>query len=277
MIRRSLGLRSARKPRAPSLDQLRAVLGSTPRGFADLSEYAGEIVDQNGVGHCTTSVVKAACTSLAAAGHPIGEPSHVVAYQLALRLDRAREYPYVAAKDLPALRDQGSSIATMVDVITRYGIAPYRHDVVVDGYARASDCGPGNATDIRALSFGDVIRASRRVVIGPYEIDYVRRDRDVQLALDAGYAIVEGGWVDTRYMVRDASSAPAGAQDMADLDGGGHAQMIVGYRMASTGPEYLIQGSWGMPWGDGGRTWVTSDYLATRWAVYAIRAELVVS
>jgi len=271
MKRFRLGLRRADAPFAP---KFRGV-GIPPSGHADLSSFAGEIVDQNHVGHCTTAVAKAAVCSLRAAGVSMPEPSHVVAYQLALRLDRAEDYPGVPTRNLPPLRDCGSTLATMVRVLERYGLAPKRGNVSVDGWERTSDCGPANATDERSVNAADAILASQKIVLGPYEIDYASRERDVQLALDAGYACADGGWVDLDYMYRDPSSPPAGAPDITDPDGGGHAQMIIGYRTDHNGETiYLVQNSWGAFWGDGGRTWATRDYLMSRWNIYAIKAEL---
>lgn len=267
---RATGLRRAEREHGEPFSRLRSSLGVAPRGFADLTSCSGAVVNQGSVGHCTTAAAKAACTTLAASGIVIGEPSHLHAYQMALRLDRAQEYPFVPVRHMPPLQDVGSTIGRMIDVLQLYGIALYRGASPAD----STDCTPLLVCDEGALALPDMIAARRRVILGPYEIGYEDRERDVQLALDAGIACVEGGWVDTAYMQRQAHDDPAGEQDVHDINGGGHAQMVVGYVTLGGRTVYRLQNSWGTSWCDIGRTWVTSEYLMSRWVVYAVQARL---
>lgn len=270
MTPRALGLRRDRGvfPREP-FAALRG-LGAEPRGHANLLDFVPAIVDQGHVGHCTTAVMMAIATTLAAAGTPLGfVPSQLVAYQLALRLDRAADHPGVPAAQLPDLRDVGSTLYTMAAVATRYGVAPMR------GTA-ANDCTTANACDERAVAVDDVIAAARAIVVGPYEITgtAATRLRAAKLALDAGIAVSIGGFVDTAYMGRDAASKPAGAQDTRDPDGGGHAQYLAAYDDGAGSTLWAVVGSWGADWGDAGVTIVTDAFVAQQWEMMAAKARL---
>ena len=276
MFRFGLKPDDGRHPRKSFAD-MRARLSGSPQGGADLTEHAGPVLDQNNVGWCTVNTLMAAATTLKAAGTPLGFiPSQRVAYQLALRLDRADDYPLRAVADMPRLRDVGSQLLTMVEVGNRYGVCPMGPTVKVDGYTRMSDCSPANATDDAALSLADVETSATRLLVGAYELDnYTTRKTDMMMALDGKHSLSIGGFVDTvTYMWYRPGSSPIGAQVLSDPNGGGHCTELLGYKFEGSSRLWKIKGSWSEEWGHDGYGWVTDAFVDQLWAVFCMSVEV---
>jgi hypothetical protein len=264
-----------RHKRAP-FDQLRGRLGATPSGGADLSPHLPPVLDQNRVGSCVMNGVPcAAFTTLSAKGEPLGfVPSVRGGYQIALALDRAQDHPLKPASELPPLRDRGTQILTGVRVVSRYGVTPMGQFVIVDGYERFSDCSPENATDEPDLD--TVERAATHLLVGAYELGGRTLERDVQLTLDAGIGVAIGNFVDTlTFEPYGPTSPPIGAQDLFDLDGGGHCTFLHGYRTDAAGVTiYEGTNSWSERWGREGRYQCTGAFLRQAWEAFAIDVEV---
>lgn len=252
---------------------LRGRLSATPRGYADLSQFAPAILDQNRVGACVMHGVPcAAATTLAAKGKPLGfVPSQRDGYAMALASDRAEDNPLTPILKLPPLVDRGTQILTGTVVMSRWGVRPMGARVVVDGRERNSDCSPANATNEPDLPA--IIEAGRKLIVGAYELDLgAAVEVQTQLALDAGHAVAIGGWVDSRtFEPYRAESEPIGAQDFSDPFGGGHCTYLVGYLTDPTGVTlYRLRNSWGEDWGDEGCAWVTGAFLRQMWEAFAL-------
>lgn len=252
---------------------LRGRLGATPRGYADLTQFAPAILDQNWVGSCVMNGVPcAAATTLAAAGTPLGfTPSVRDGYRMALASDRAQDYPLTPVLQLPPLVDRGTQILTGTTVMSRWGVTAMGPNVVVGGRMRNNDCDPHNACGEPDLP--TIIKAGRKLIVGAYELDLgMAVERETQLALDAGHAVAIGGWVDTRtFEPYRAWHLPIGAQDFNDPNGGGHCTYIVGYLTDPAGVTlYRLRNSWGEEWGDEGCAWVTGAFLRQMWEAFAL-------
>lgn len=95
---------------------------------------------------------------------------------------------------------------------------------------------------------------------------------DVQAELDQDRVVAIGGptWPGLRRPVGDRVDKPA----VADLDGGFHAMVVVGYQ-EDTG-EFLLRNSWGLNWGDQGHAWVpmafVDEHVLAAWVVGAVPA-----
>jgi hypothetical protein len=244
---------------------LRATRAHAPlRGSADLTRYAGTVLDQGDTSSCVgCGLTSAAAITLAAAGTPLRwTPSVLACYQLALRLDRAHDYPLRDASAMPALQDCGTQLRTGALVLSRYGVGPSQRGA-------ACDATPSTVRDEHAVHLGTLIATHQTLLCGAFALDVSNRAQ-LQQELEEGHAIAIGGWVDSDYMQRTPRSAPAGAQRLHDSDGGGHCQVIVGYRADA----WHVRNSWGAGWGDGGYTWVTDAFIEQLWECYSLDVSL---
>ena len=226
-------------------------------GHADLSEHESPLSDQFSVSRCVAHGVSGAVyTTLAARGEPLGfVPDVDLLYGLCLRVDRAIDFPLLRYRDLPALRDQGTRLATGVDVISRYGLAP-----AVGESIRTFD------PKLRR-GLAQSIAAARRVLIGAYAVGSLA---DSALALERARSLAIGGYWSSEIFDRKPDARPIGAQRLDDPDGGGHCVELLGYRTTRTGREWLIKNSWGTGWGQGGFAWATDAFLRQQWSVYVL-------
>jgi C1A family cysteine protease len=91
-----------------------------------------------------------------------------------------------------------------------------------------------------------------------YAIPDATRERDVLVALAAGYPVIFG------FLVYEAFQhiGPDGLVPMPSAPAwaiGGHAVLMMGYDQARR--LYLVRNSWGPAWGDGGYFWAPFDYF----------------
>lgn len=278
-----------RHPRE-SFAAIRSQFGASPRGHADLKDFVYPMVIEQLVGCCAlVAVPSSACTTARAQAAATGKgrtidfvPSQVFPYQAALRLDRADDHPGVDPSEMPRLRDVGTQMLTAVKVISEYGFVPMGEEIEhFDGDLGvwryfATDAGPSNTVDEAAFKIATVIRAAKTKAIGAFEMVGVNRLRDMKLVLDANMSFPFGGFVDSKYMRRTASSPPAGKQDYTDPDGGGHAQECVGYKTDASGNTlWTIKNSWGPGWGDGGYTEVNDEFMAQLWTAIVMKIEVL--
>jgi len=241
-------------------------LKGAPSGFADLTPNAPHVLDQNYVGSCAPhSVAAAVPTSLPGLGYV---PSPRELYALALRIDRADDHPLTPVDRLPFVSDSGTRLLTCVEAISRWGVIPMGPRVNVGGQVRESDCGPANA--LKDPQLGELERAAETLLIGAYEIAPGEgAAREIALALDAGIAVVCGGWVDSTFDAYEGGVI--GPQNIGDPYGGGHALAIIGYRTAGNGSlEFRIRNSWSESWGLNGDGWVNEAFIRERWEVFAL-------
>lgn len=254
-----------------SFGNLRSGLaGATPRGAADLSTFLPPVLDQNWVGSCVCNAMPvAAAATLAASGDPLGfTPSVKAAYNVALALDRAAAYPKTPAASLPPLADVGTQLMVGAKVLASWGVVPMGPKVIVGGRLRESDCGPSDIEEPELLTLEQM---STRLVVGAFELDDFRTlKNDMQLALDHGILVAQGGWVDSRFERYTTTSAPVGHQDEADLAGGGHATLVYGYRETAVGTRWLCRNSWGTSWGQAGNFEATDDFVLGRWETFCM-------
>lgn len=229
-----------------------------PEG-ADLTPYTYKVLNQGEIGSCVAhGVPGAACTTLAAAGHPLGFiPSVRFAYQTCLRLDRARDYPHMRPPHMPELRDRGTRILTCVDALARYG--------AIDG---GSDClTTADATAVSRYPIARAIQAATKLLVGAYTLD---TPDDAARALAAGYGVAIGGYVSSEFLAYGPSSPPIGAQDITDPFGGGHCVELAGFETVADERLWKIKNSWGVGWGRQGFAMVTDEYLRQQWEMVAL-------
>lgn len=214
----------------------------------DLTPFAPSPLDQNRtsscVGHATACAL---ATSFARAGAPLGfVPSPHSIYQLALCIDRPDpSVPLVDAGSMPNQAMRG---------LTEWGIRPMRAPSP-QGYN--SDCDPSNVTDEPKLA--DLEQDATAVIVGQYEISSAT---EAAQALAAGYAVTVASFVDTAFEELGPNSPPYDMPDETDPNGGGHYLFLVGYRHVAGKLQFRVQNSWGTTqWGDGGRCWVTTNFV----------------
>jgi hypothetical protein len=254
-------------------------LSAALAGAADLRPCAPSVQDQCYCGSCVGH--GASCgitTAYAVAGRPLfglGDDGHPVpcsprdGYAGARCLDRngARV----------ELQDVGTEVLSVVEYANQFGCrrtdAPMTETDPETGaqFEVNSDCVLANVNDEPALL--ELEEDYAHPVALAHEITSCwtpRFSMDVALALDAGYPVVFGTYVDSAFL-RFRGGSVVGAQDRQDPNGGGHSMCILGYRTTPEGKrEYLVRNSWGKGWGDSGDCWVNEDFMAQVWEAFAI-------
>lgn len=225
----------------------------------DLTEYTPEVMDQGELGSCVGHArASGITTALEVIGESLGwvvSPDSI--YKLARCIERASAV--LPHQKLPELDDTGAYPSCAQVAVSHWGVVPMG-ERSPDG--RFSDCWSSTVNQEPDLLM--IERASTTIVIGEYAIggNAIQRGLGVRKALYLGAPVEIGSFVDTNYMNWDPDSGPYGKPNTSDPNGGGHDQLIIGYKLVGNQYWYRIRNSWGAAWGDNGSAWVTEEFLA---------------
>ena len=151
---------------------------------------------------------------------------------------------------LPRLVDDGAMPNQVMRGITRWGVRPISAPTTDERY---SDCEAESVNDEPTLT--DLVDAAEVKITGYYRIDSLgsRRVDDICVALDCGYAVCMGVFVDAAFEEWNPDSGPLGTPDTGDPHGGGHYICALGYRSTVVGDQhrriFIFRNSWGRNWG----------------------------
>lgn len=226
--------------------------------MADLTEFTPIMpMDQGGIGSCEGHAHSLAIyTTLRAAGETLPwVPSPDALYRLARCIQRSGPSE--------PLSDTGTESNAVCRAANEWGIKAMG-DCVQDPYddaVRFSDCGMATLNDEPLMV--DLEKEAETVVVGQYDCmgsTMAETIHNVQAAITHGVAVEIGGFVDTAYMDWTPDKGMFERCNQNDPDGGGHAQVIIGYRTVGQEVQWRIQNSWG-DWCDSGRIWVSTRFL----------------
>ena len=275
--RRDPAHRRTQKPVQMHLDKFASQ--AVPDTFS-LRQYECPILDQGRTGSCgaggTAQGLSVACNAM---GSPLGFiPSPEGIYAATRAKERADQTP--AGATLPVLTDSGVMPADVMAALVQWGIRPMvgptpdgrNYDIwSSDDLTAAGIVGDPNVNDDPKLE--ELEKSGLKLVTGEYRIDETAPNLDdlVKQTLAVTKApIGDGTFVDSQVMNFLATSAPVGAPNFSDPNGGGHWTCIVGYRLETDGStSYEVVNSWGKLFGDAGHFWGTSAWLRACTDLYA--------
>lgn len=236
----------------------------------DLLPYEPPVFDQGSTSSCTAAATTAGvAVALAAAGSPLGfVPSQRELYAVTRAMERALAAP--PGQPLPALTDSGAELADVYAALARYGVRPMLEQRTSDG--RFYDVEIDHVND--EPSFADLEASINRPIVGPYGIDPTDPNAGdtMAAALASGIPIGTAGFVDTAFEQLSAEQI-AGAPNLADPGGGGHALLVPGYRMVNGARQWKVRNSWGA-WCLGGYCWASEAWRTALWEAHPIAAKL---
>jgi hypothetical protein len=208
----------------------------------------------------------AVATALSFAGTPLPwVPSPLKLSRIIRAIARAEQTP--AGRTMPALVDNGATDADTF-AADRYGLSPMG-PLSTDG--RYSDATPENVNIDPNLATAE--EGVEHTIVGPYAIDPQGPSADdvIRAAIMSGFPVWTAGFADAAEMDATATSAPLGAPNLNDPDGGGHATFIDGWETASGAILYWKRGSWGPGYARSGRVLVTTAWRAAAWSLWPIQ------
>lgn len=254
-------------------------------------------VDQGDDGCCVPSSGEGALvTAFAAQGQPLPfVPGIRVSYAGVRALARAHANPL---GPYSALSDSGSEIADLLDFYARYGVVDRLltpglvKGLTPDGRfhdawsaADLADAGiTGTAANLNdECDFGLLLKAARKLVVGPYGVDPAQANVSdiLAAALVSGIPSQLAFLCDSVFQGLQAGQV-APAPNTADTTAGGHAVYLNGYLTVTTAALasqykapigtrlFWLQNSWSTGWCDHGRTLVGPAWLAAAWEAHPI-------
>ena len=237
--------------------------GSEPDA-ASLVEFSPPVMDQRDTseceGHGWSGAVYERCGAM---GGPLAfVPSPEFLYKCALALERA------AFPDGPRepLGDDGTDSPAILRALESYGVKPMHPNAGQDSDASA-------LTVTSEPSLTDLLEADKTRFVGGHAIygSPAECTSAARRAIGVGrMPLIIEAFVDSRFM-RATAGDVLGPCDRTDPRGGWHCMRVTAYRTRADGStEFLLTNSWGIFWGDGGRLWVTSDFVATARGLYAV-------
>lgn len=229
-----------------------------PKGSADLTQFCPQVMDQGQTSACTGHATACAiATTTNSLKRPIScVPSPCGVYDVGRMIDLTPN----PDGSLQALTDGGAMPNSIWRGVTEWGVRPIEAPTS-DG--RYSDCDPATINDRPTLD--DLTQDSTLELMGQYQITSTGGQfiTDLCLALDAGYAIAVGVFVDTAFENWTVGQTPLGAPDTNDPNGGGHYICIIGYTTDESGKRiFKFRNSWGVSWGDQGNGYGDENWAA---------------
>ena len=261
--------RHSGKYRCGHFDDLK--LQTTPTGAADLRHFVdGDVLDQGQTSSCTGhGVAMAATVAMRSHGSMLDMISPLGCYGVGRSMDRL----VTARGTLPPLTDDGCEVAQVVTGIQIYGTRPMGDKVIVDGATLNSDCGPANVNVEPNLA--DLVSSYATRLLGAHMIMSrgMQRIVDISLALDAGYPIVFGTFVDSAF--EQYSGGVFGAAKLSDPAGGGHCMTLLGYHGLGSKFVGIGRDSWSKSWGQSGDFNCSPAFVAQFQDIYAMAVRQV--
>ena len=203
-----------------------------------IEEYT-PISDQQNVSACVTNAICDALEIVLA--HSRNDRENVPQLSRRWLYWTSRSYDGTTHLDEGTYVRTGLLQATMVGVCDE-NVCPYDTDKVFE-----------------PPSLEAVIRASENKIDGYFFIDTKReqRLRDIDTALHADHPVVFGTDVGRQFLDFHSTELLEPPLDRE----GGHAMVIVGVQHVAGKRQYLIRNSWGTRYRNGGRAWMSEDYL----------------
>lgn len=242
-----------------------------------LRPYECPLLNQGQTGSCgaagTAQGLSVACN---VAGQPLGfVPSPDGIYGATRAIERALAHPTGA---LPRLTDSGVMPADVMEALARFGVRPMLGPTP-DGrnYDLSSSADLANAPPLDATKekyspnvndeprLEELELSGAKLIAGEYRLN--EQDPNLlqlvkQSIFVAKAPVGDGTFVDSQVMDYARSSAPVGAPNLSDPNGGGHWTGIVGYRLEADGSTSLeVVNSWGEEYGDAGHFWAQESWL----------------
>lgn len=218
-------------------------------------QFAAPVSNQLTVGQCVAhGLLDSTYCNLRAAGIPIETPfSHRVGYAIARAIDRAAWVPMGAP--LPALADEGSQPNQLARAMSLYG-CPLAKDI--DG--GTLDAIPELAN--RELNLTEGIACKRLGVDFP-TVDFVAVGDNDGDKLDQCQAAIDDGL--SFAIAIEAGPYFDGYDGLTTLKTDGrnpnHMIHVVDYLTTERGRTWIVQNSWGVGWGFGGRAEATDGFM----------------
>jgi C1A family cysteine protease len=233
------------KLRSPGLRASHVLAGVAPADSADCSSLV-KILNQGGLGSCTANaiaqMIRAAMLS-AGAGPDTEFLSRLWAYTMAL------------ASNGNFGQDVGTYLGSVMDDLATFGFpkeSRWPYDISTFGQKPSLDC-YHDAFDQRSKQPG--VDYHQIVETGEARLQVIKQ------ALTLGKLVAFGTPVTQKF----CSEQPTDVIDCPGPDdeiAGGHAEVVAGYEKDSRyGERYLIAGSWGKEFGNGGFYWYSPSYL----------------
>lgn len=209
----------------------------TPPVTVDLRADCSPVYDQGQLGSCTANAV---------AGHlDFNRKKQGEAF-----IDPSRLFIYYNERkdDGDVDQDGGSTIRESVKAVKTYGAPPeseWPYDV-----SKFTDAPPAKA-------YADAIKYEDLTYLKVAQALY-----SMQHCLAEGYPIVVG--IDVYESFESAEAAKTGIIPMPTANEallGGHAVLVVGYKLISGSLHWIVRNSWGAQWGDQGCFYLPQQYL----------------
>ncbi len=251
-----------------------AALAAGPVGSADLTSWLSDAVHfDQGESECCAE--HSFCTGIVGAMNKTGAPLPFVPSPQLLASCTYSDLRAAATPvndTLPILKDTGAQLQDVANAANKWGIGQI--GPLVDG--RNSDV-PNDPPD---GSFPEaepwrVVIAGQRLVAGEYSIAInAQTPKLVAASLDAGFFVWCGFFCDSRFQALRPGQV-AGAPDLNDPAGGGHAVLLCGYRIVGGKIQARLWNSWGRAWCEDGCVWVDEDFLVAMWDAWPFTARMV--
>jgi hypothetical protein len=102
------------------------------------------------------------------------------------------------------------------------------------------------------------------------------RDSEIMKLLASGEAVYLGVDMAVNWSIAGPGGFHGDVLPPPQAYYGSHALLAQGYRATSSGPQFLVQNSWGTSWGQNGFVWIPEDILKSRLrSAYRFHVELV--
>ena len=235
--------------------------GDVPVGHADLYSSTPPVMDQGQSSSCTGHATACAIsTSTTCHGRGLAfVPSPDGIYKVGRCVDRVPG----PGGSIPLLDDGGAMPNQIWRGVTEWGIKEINAPTP-DG--RYSDVDPAHVNDSPTLD--DFVADAALELMGQYQITSVGPQfvTDLCVALDMGYAVAVGVFVDTAFENwgnnYTSGQSPLGVPDTNDPNGGGHYICLIGYTTVNGKRIFKFRNSWGVGWGDNGEGYGDENFAA---------------
>lgn len=241
-----------------------AALKAGIRGAGDLSRFRPlRRFKQRGSTCFAHSVSSALVIAHAAVGRPLPFlPSPLLIASTTYAGVRAAAFP---SGLVPRLKDTGAELQDVATAMARWGVGPMG-PAADDPF---TDVPQDDGYGFPEVNASSLVIAGANLVGGEYAVTIDDSAPEmIAASIDAGIPVWIGGPVGRAYEL-------LGPNDIAqptpadDATAGGHAQVVDGYRVTSSGEiETQILGSWGPEWALNGSVWASEAWIRSQWLAW---------
>jgi hypothetical protein len=248
---------------------------TVPDAFS-LRTYAAPTFDQGMTGHCGGAGSAQGLATASMSLSRFNNTAPLIPFIPSPRCIYATTRRIELADPSVPLTDSGIYPTDLIATASYFGVRPMFVTLTPDGrfddvwgdddLRGLRNAPPANVND--DPNFADLMTAGLKRTLGEYRIDETQAGFDVLVRQTIAIAKVPvgvGTFVDSAVMQFTSSSAPVGAPNMNDPNGGGHWIVIDGYRRDPNNPGdwiYDVHNSWGSAYGDAGGFRGNTDWLA---------------